>query len=261
MSTSGKVPHPSSLAAHTELIYSHASLSPARHCSKVNREEPNTLLPAQPTGCALRGHPPAYRGDLHRHAYGSRRVSRPERPDSGHHDRSQRYGSRGSGTARHLPRRNSRKRGYRRAPCPFFFDQRFLRCLGRVRLGHRYIPRPSDRQRKARRSQRVTSRQRGQADSRPPIVHLGRNAHRRSDRRLHLHARSADDCRLDDPPAPALHRRRGTGGSARRRHQGISDSVGPRTDAPLRRIDGRSDGRHPRHEPERQRRRTLRIWQ
>ena len=158
-------------------------------------------------------------------------------------------------------RRNSRKRGYRRAPCPFFFDQRFLRCLGRIRLGHRYIPRPSDRQRKARRSQRVTSRQRGQADSRPPIVHLGRNAHRRSDRRLHLHARSADDCRLDDPPAPALHRRRGTGGSARRRHQGISDSVGPRTDASLRRIDGRSDGRHPRHEPERQRRRTLRIWQ
>lgn len=93
------------------------------------------------------------------------------------------------------------------------------------------------------------------------IVHLGRNAHRRSDRRLHLHARSADDCRLDDPPAPALHRRRGTGGSARRRHQGISDSVELRTDAPLRRIDGRSDGRHPRHEPERQRRSTLRIWQ
>lgn len=43
MSTSGKVPHPSSLAAHTELIYSHASLSPARHCSKVNREEPNLI--------------------------------------------------------------------------------------------------------------------------------------------------------------------------------------------------------------------------
>ena len=47
----------------------------------------------------------------------------------------------------------------------------------------------------------------------------------------------------------------------RTRHQGISDSVGPRTDAPLRRIDGRSDGRHPRHEPKRQRRSTLRIWQ
>lgn len=43
MSTSGKAPHPSSLAAHTELIYSYASLSPVRHFSKVNREEPDLI--------------------------------------------------------------------------------------------------------------------------------------------------------------------------------------------------------------------------
>ena len=110
----------------------------------------------------------------------------------------------------------SRKRGYRRAPCPFFVYQRFLRCLGRIRLGHRYIPRPSNRQRKTGGSQRVTSCQRRQTHAGPPVIHPGRNADCRSDRRLHLYARSPDDCRLDHPPAPALHRRGGTSSSARR---------------------------------------------
>ena len=30
-----------------------------------------TLLPTQPAGCSLCGHPPAYCGNVYRHAYGS----------------------------------------------------------------------------------------------------------------------------------------------------------------------------------------------
>ena len=77
--------------------------------------------------------------------------------------------------------------------------------------------------------------QRGQADAWPAIVYLRRNAHCRSDRRLDFHARPAHDCRLDYPSAPAVYRRRGTSGRAGRRHQRISDSTGPGTDAALRR--------------------------
>ena len=109
----------------------------------------------------------------------------------------------GSGTAHHSPS-NSRKRGYRRAPCPFFFDQRFLRCLGRnstgaqICLARRIV---GEKLAVVSGSLPVNVGDRLSA----PIVHLRRNAHRRSDRRLH-HARSSDDCRLDDPSPSIVHR-------------------------------------------------------
>ena len=83
------------------------------------------------------------------------------------------------------------------------------------------------------------------------------NVHHRSDCRLHFHARSSHDCGLDHPSTPAVYRRSGTSGCARRRYQRISDSARSRTDASLRHLDGRSDGRHTGYEPERKRRRAL----
>ena len=43
---------------------------------------------------------------------------------------------------------------------------------------------------------------------------------------------------LDDSPAPAVHRRGGTGSRVGRRYQRIPDSTGPGTDAPLQRFNG-----------------------
>ena len=89
-----------------------------------------------------------------------------------------------------------------------------------------------------------------QADTRPTIVHFGRDADCRSDSRFDLYAGFAYHCRLDHTSPPALYGRCGTSSRTGWRHQGISSAAGPGTDAPLRRDIERSDEHHPRNELE-----------
>ena len=112
-------------------------------------QQNHTLLPTEPHPGARRLGAVARGRYLHRHAHGSGRVPRPHRADRGRHDRSQRHGSRGGGTARHLPHRNRRQRRHTRAPRTLFVHPQLLRGLGGIRLGHRHLPGPTDCQRKA----------------------------------------------------------------------------------------------------------------
>ena len=158
------------------------------------------------------------------HPRRGRCLPRPERPDGRRHDRSQRHGRRRGRAAGHLSHRDRRERRHGRAPRPLLIDHRLLGRLGRVRMGHGHLPRPSDRLREARRHRREPSRQCRQPDARTPVVDPRRAAHRRPDGRQHLDARPEDAGRLDDPPAAALDRRRGAGGRTRRRRQGSTRS-------------------------------------
>lgn len=83
-----------------------------------------------------------------------------------------------------------------------------------------------------------------QAYAWPAIVYLRRDADCRTYRRLDFHARPAHHSRLDYPSAPSFYRRRGASCRTWRRHQRVSDSTRPGTDAALWRNPYRSDERY-----------------
>ena len=134
--------------------------------------------------------------------------------------------------------------------------------MGGIQLGHRHFPCPSDGFGKDFGPQRPASAGCGGPHTGSAVVHPGRTdvcgPHRR---RHHLHARPAHAGRLDRTPQAARHGRRGTGGGARRRHQGIPGAGGPRTAEALRHRAGRGGECRAGDEPQHHRRHPLRIWQ
>ena len=168
-----------------------------------------------------------------RHAHGSGRIPRPQRPHRGSHDRGTGNGRRRGGTTRDLSDRDFAQRRNGRAPRPFAVHHGFLRGMGGVRLGYRHLHRPSDSLRKTRLGSRTAAPHGRTAHPRPAVLHSRRD----DDNRPHLHRgdlarRAAHTGGLDPPAAFALRCGRLAGGRHRRRYPGISNT-------PLTRKDGR----------------------
>ena len=118
-----------------------------------------------------------------RHAHGSGRIPRPQRPHRGSHDRGTGNGRRRGGTTRDLSDRDFAQRRNGRAPRPFAVHHGLLRGMGGVRLGHRHLHRPSDSLRKTRLGSRTAAPHGRTAHPRPAVLHSRRD----DDNRPHLH--------------------------------------------------------------------------